>query len=74
MKDVLWEVVLPAIGVVLILAAIAGIGIGMDAASCRNYGDVTGRNTDYRIIGGCFVETDRGWFLKDQVWDQEGQR
>ena len=62
------------LGVLLVVVVVGVLTYAFDRASCSNYGLVTGKDTEYRLLGGCFVETDRGWFLKDQVYDQEANR
>ena len=36
---------------------------------CANYGDMTGLPTKYKLFDGCYVKTDKGWFLKEQLRD-----
>lgn len=36
---------------------------------CANYGDMTGMPTKYKMFDGCYVKTDKGWFLKEQLRD-----
>lgn len=36
---------------------------------CANYEDMTGMQTKYKIFDGCYVKTDKGWFLREQLRD-----
>lgn len=36
---------------------------------CSNYEDMTGMQTKYKIFDGCYVKTDQGWFLREQLRD-----
>jgi hypothetical protein len=36
---------------------------------CSNYSDMTGMQTNYKLFDGCYVKTEKGWFLKEQLRD-----
>ena len=36
---------------------------------CSNYSDMTGMPTKYKVFDGCYVKTEKGWFLKEQLRD-----
>lgn len=57
-----------------VVALVVASALWLDSAKCDTYGDITGRDTHFSYISGCFVETDRGWFPVEQVYDQEVQR
>ena len=38
----------------------------IDYKSCTIYEQVTGRSTQYKIFGGCFIETESGWLTKSE--------
>lgn len=60
----------PAILGIMAAVVIAAIGLysvnKLDEASCRSYGEVTGREVRYRPLGGCFIKTDAGYMSQDE--------
>jgi hypothetical protein len=36
---------------------------------CANYEDMTGMQTQYKMFDGCYVKTEKGWFLREQLRD-----
>ena len=36
---------------------------------CSNYEDMTGMQTKYKLFDGCYVKTEKGWFLREQLRD-----
>ena len=56
---------------VLVIAGMFAVG----ARQCIVYGEVTGRQTEWRIIGGCFAQADDGrWYPSDKIWDEGASR
>jgi len=45
----------------IVLAFIALIGVGWNAAKCSVISTETGRATRYGIVSGCMVKTSDGW-------------
>lgn len=46
------------IGLLLLIALILGGGCALTAAQCQNVETLSGRPTEWHVMGGCFVEVD----------------
>jgi|JI61114DRNA_FD_contig_21_8657447_length_2408_multi_17_in_0_out_0_2 hypothetical protein len=65
-KDgVVFELVLTLIVVLVLTFG----GWGVKEYKCAVYEDMTGMETKYKIFDGCYVKTDKGWFLREQLRD-----
>lgn len=53
-----------SIGILLIISI---INLSIKTYSCNNYEDLTGRETKYNVINGCFVKTPDGWIPKSEI-------
>lgn len=61
--------------VIMVLAiglVIGGLGWLIGTAQCNNINTITGRYTEFHLIGGCFVEVDGGLVPLD-VWREFGE-
>jgi hypothetical protein len=60
MSDFLYEVGMPILVVVILMlsvgAAIASVAVVVNKFQCSNLSEVTKRKTDFRWLGGCYVE------------------
>lgn len=67
-KGMVEDLIAAVLGVVIILVMAFG-GWMIKEYKCANYEDMTGMPTKYKIFDGCYVKTDKGWFLKEQLRD-----
>ena len=51
---------------ILIGGPILFFGNWITKKSCTEYGQITGKNINYRFVSGCFVETESGWLTKSE--------
>lgn len=58
---------------VLILGALTGGALAVHAAECSTIGEMSGRRTEWKVIGGCFVEVNGRLIPKDS-WRGEEDR
>lgn len=56
--------------VVLLVVFLFG-GFFVNLNKCSNYQQMTGLETRYKLFDGCYVKTEKGWFLKEQLRDIE---
>ncbi len=53
---------------IIVLGLMFG-GLITEEYKCANYEDMTGMQTQYKVFDGCYVKTDKGWFLREQLRD-----
>lgn len=55
--------------ILVVLTIIAVIVWPIKEYQCSNYESMTNMETDYKVFDGCYVKTEKGWFLKEQLRD-----
>ena len=60
-----FTIYLVMMSVILVVAFLFNSATGW--VSCNNYQSLTGRQTKYSIINGCFVKTKSGWIPKSEI-------
>lgn len=63
------EVVVSVVLLVVILLFTLIGGWLVREYKCSNYSSMTGMPTQYKLFDGCYVKTEKGWFLKEQLRD-----
>lgn len=58
-----------AIGAVLLAMFVTGL-LGISRYQCNQVGDMSGKPTEYKLIGGCYVEVN-GRFIPEENWRGE---
>ncbi len=58
---------------VLIFGAILSAGFAVAAAECSTIGEMSGRRTEWKVLGGCFVEV-KGRLIPKDSWRGEEDR
>lgn len=57
--------------IAIVMTLIIGFALGTTRLSCASYGEVTGRQVEFRVFGGCFAQADDGrWYPYDKIWDE----
>jgi hypothetical protein len=64
-KEVIIHVAMLAAGLIFVL----WLGYFFNSYKCKTYSKVTSLETRYEFAGGCFVKTEKGWFLREQLRD-----
>lgn len=62
------DFIVTILAVIILLAITLGSWL-VKEYKCANYEDMTGMETKYKIFDGCYVKTEKGWFLKEQLRD-----
>jgi hypothetical protein len=60
--------IIAAFGVAIVLAVLAAMYL-LESYKCGSYSEMTGLETKFVFVDGCYVKTDKGWFLKEQIRD-----
>ncbi len=71
MREFLTEFLYPLLGLmtallVLLIAAAILLNATIGPKQCSNYEQVTGRDTQWRFFGGCFVQGRDKWYTMDE--------
>lgn len=61
------------LAMVLVVGAIFGGAFACESARCSTVGEMSGRRTEWRLIGGCFVEV-KGRMIPQDSWRGEEDR
>lgn len=59
------EIILTGVFVVAVLT----FSWPLQEYKCYSYSKMSNLETDYKVLDGCYVKTDKGWFLKEQLRD-----
>lgn len=51
----------PMVALVVFIAGTVALGYGCDNYNCSNLGTISGKETRYDVISGCFVKIDGQW-------------
>ena len=62
MRELIEFLIIILLLITLVIAFVLSVGIHVEHKSCNDYSSVTGRTVEYKLYGGCFVETKDGWF------------
>lgn len=60
-------------GMVLLVAVLIGGKYWLDSCSCDQLGEMTGKETKWRVLSGCYVKVDGRWIPRDS-WRGEQER
>lgn len=54
----------------LVFLLVASLGSwAVKEYKCANYEEMTMLQTKYKLFDGCYVKTDNGWLLREQIRD-----
>lgn len=54
--------------------AVGALSVSVKYYRCANYEQITGMKTKFAIFDGCYVQTKKGWFLKEQLRDIQAEK
>lgn len=60
--------IISASGIIITLVMLAAMYC-IESYKCESYSEITGLETKFVFVDGCYVKTDKGWFLKEQIRD-----
>ena len=69
MSNATKEIVVYAAILISCLIFVLWFGYFVNSYKCKTYSKVTNLETRYEFAGGCFVKTEKGWFLREQLRD-----